>query len=139
MAVILNSAAVKELPIQWRDRKRTLFGLPLSFTVYILDEEVLHIKKGFLNVRMDDIKLYRIMDMTLTRSLGQRLFGLGTIHCCSSDKTAKDFDIKNVKRSQEVMNLLSQLVEDQRAAKRVSSREYMGGEHFEEDDEYEES
>lgn len=136
MAVILNSAAVKELPIQWRDRKRTLFGLPWSFTVYTLDEEALHIKKGFFHVQVDDIKLYRILDVTLDRSLGQRIFGVGTIHCCSSDKTSKDFDIKSVKRSQEVKELLSQLVEKQRDAKRVTGREFMVDGHDDDAGEY---
>ena len=133
MAVILNSEALKELPIQWRDRKRTIFGLPWSFTVYTLDEEALHIKQGFINVKVDDVKLYRILDITLERSLGQRMVGVGIIHCCSSDKTSKDFDIKNIKRSDEVKNLLSQLVEQQRDAKRVSSREYMTDSHDDED------
>ncbi len=125
MSVILDNSAVKNLEIKWRDRKRTIFGLPWSFTVYTLDEEALHIKKGLFNVRIDDIKLYRILDMTLERSFGQRLFGLGTIHCCSSDKTAKDFNIISVTRSDEVVALLSRLVEDARDKKRVASREFM--------------
>lgn len=33
----------------WRDRKRTVFGLPLSFTVYSLTEEKLFIETGFLS------------------------------------------------------------------------------------------
>ena len=33
----------------WKDRKRTIFGLPLSFTVYKLTEEKLIIETGFLS------------------------------------------------------------------------------------------
>ena len=38
-----------DMDILWRDRKRTLFGLPLSFTKYELDEERLFVKTGFLD------------------------------------------------------------------------------------------
>lgn len=34
--------------ILWKDRKRTLFGLPWSFTKYKLTEEKLIIQTGFL-------------------------------------------------------------------------------------------
>ena len=38
----------------WQDRKRTLFGLPLSFTVYRLTEEKLFIETGFLNKKEEE-------------------------------------------------------------------------------------
>ena len=113
----------------WSDKKRTLFGLPLSFTKYMLSEERLFIEQGFLNKREDEVRLYRIMDVSLTRSFGQRIFGVGTIHCCSADKTLGDFDILSVKNPKDVKEQLSQLVEAQRDAKRVTNREYMDDDH----------
>ena len=110
---------------KWRERKRTLFGLPLSFTKYELDEERLFIKTGVLTQKEDEVRLYRIMDLSLTRTLGQRIFGVGTIHCCSADKTTPEFDIKNIKNSEKVKEMLSDLIETQRTKKRVSSREFM--------------
>lgn len=109
----------------WKDRKRTLFGLPLSFTVYKLTEEKLYVETGFLSKKEEEVRLYRIMDLTLNRPLGQRIFGLGTIHCCTADKSTPEFDIKKVKNSREVKNMLSDMVEKQRDEKRVSSREFM--------------
>ncbi len=111
----------------WSDRKRTLFGLPLSFTKYQLTEERLFIEQGFLNKKEDEVRLYRITDVSLTRSLGQRIFGVGTIHCCSGDKTMGNFDITSIKKPKEVKEQLSQLVETQRDAKRVTSREFIEG------------
>lgn len=120
------------MSILWSDRKRTLFGLPLSFTKYSLTEERLIIETGFLNKREDEVRLYRITDVSLRRSFGQRLFGVGTIHCCSGDKTLGDFDVLNVKKSRDVKELLSDSVEQQRDAKRVTSREFIdGADHFE--------
>ncbi|MCM1179257.1 MAG: PH domain-containing protein [Clostridium sp.] len=113
----------------WSDKKRTLFGLPLSFTKYMLSEERLFIEQGFLNKKEDEVRLYRIMDISLTRSFLQRIFGVGTIHCCSADKSMGDFDILSIKNPKDVKEQLSQLVETQRDTKRVTNREYMSDEH----------
>lgn len=118
---------------RWRDRKRTLFGLPLSFTVYKLTDEKLMIETGFLNKKEEEVRLYRILDVTLRRSLGERIFGIGTIHCCSADKSTPEFDVKRIRNSGAVKDLLSDLVEKEREARRVTSREFMDGDM---DDDY---
>ena len=109
----------------WKDRKRTIFGLPFSFTVYAFDKERFYINRGFLTLSSDEVRLYRIMDLSLRQSLGQRICGVGTIKCDSADKTLKNFEIKNIKKPREVMEQLSELVEAERERKRVSSREYL--------------
>lgn len=111
--------------IIWTDKKRTFLGLPLSFTTYELDEERLFIRTGILTRIEDEIRLYRIIDITLKQTLWQRIFGVGTIHCCSSDSSQKEFDIISVKNPREVREQLSQMVEEQREKKRVYSREFM--------------
>ena len=111
--------------ILWKDRKRTLFGLPWSFTKYKLTEEKLIIQTGFFNIKQEEVRLYRIMDVTLNRKIGQRIWGLGTIHCCSADKSTPEFDIKNIKKSEKIKDILSDQIDDQRNKKRVSSREFM--------------
>ena len=108
----------------WHDRKRsTFFGLPFTFTSYSVTNEVLYIKQGFFSTTEDEVRLYRIMDISLKRNLIQKIFGIGTIHCCSGDKTLGDFDIVNIKKPREVKALLSDLIETQRESKRVVSRE----------------
>lgn len=114
--------------VVWQDRKRIIFGLPWTFTKYVLTKEKLLIQTGILNTKEEEVRLYRIMDVTLRRSLGQRLFGLGTIHCCSADKSSPEFDIKWIPDSAAVKEKLSDLVEAERMAKRVSSREFMADE-----------
>ena len=112
--------------VLWRERKRTLFGLPLSFTVYTLTDTKLFVKTGFFNIREEEVRLYRILDITLKRSFEERLFGLGTIHCCTADKTAPELDIKRIKNCREIRTLLSDRVEEERSARYVGVREYMG-------------
>ena len=109
----------------WTDRKRTLFGLPWSFTVYKLTRDKLLIESGIFSKKEEEIRLYRIMDLTLHRSLGQRILGLGTIHCCTADKSSPEFDIVRIKNSAQVKNMLSDMIEEQRDNKRVSAREFM--------------
>lgn len=103
-----------ETPV-WQDRKRIFFGLPWTFTVYRLTEKSLIVKSGVINVTEEEIRLYRIQDITLKRSLWERLCGLGTLHLCSSDKTAPELDIKHIKHPREVRTLLSDMVEKERA------------------------
>lgn len=120
--------------IVWKDRKRTLFGLPWSFTKYSLSDDRLFISTGFLSTKEDEVRLYRIMDISLKRTLGQRIFGLGTIKCCSADKTLGDFEIKNIKKSKDVKELLSEMVENERNRKKVTNREFIDHEDSEFDD-----
>ena len=109
----------------WSDRKRTIFGLPISFTKYSLDEERLYVDKGFFTTTSDEVRLYRIMDVSLTRTLRQKIWGLGDITIHSSDKTLHDFTIQAVKKPLMVKELISENVEAQRDLKRVVNREMM--------------
>ena len=68
-----------------------------------------------------------------SRSLGQKIFGLGSINVHSSDASLKDFTIKNIKKPKYVKELLSELVEKQRDEKRVVNREFMVS-HVDEDE-----
>ena len=111
----------------WRSRKRNFLGLPWSFTKYSLDEDRLYINTGFWNSTEDEVRLYRITDVTLKRSLWQKLVGMGTIHCDSSDVTMQNFDIKNVKQSKAVKDMLSRLVDESRVRNRVYTSESVNG------------
>ena len=116
----------------WKDRKRIIFGLPWSFTRYGLTQDKLIIDTGFLNRCEDEIRLYRIMDVTLKRSFWERLFGLGTIHCCTGDKTSPEIDLKHIKNSRDVKNMLSDMIEKERSERRIGVREWMDGDEDEE-------
>ena len=110
--------------ILWHDRKRYL-GLPISFTKYSMSEDRLFVETGLFNLTQNEVRLYRILDLQLKRSFGQRIFGVGSIIVSSSDKSLGTFEIKNVKNSANVKEMLSVQVEQQRESKRVYSRENM--------------
>lgn len=113
------------IPYQWSDRKRIIFGLPWTFTKYAATDEKLLIRTGFLNIHEEEVRLYRIMDLTMKRSFFQRLWGTGTIHVCSADRSTPEFDILSIKRPEMVKNMLSDMVEQERDRKKVAGREFM--------------
>lgn len=114
-------------PIQylWKDRKRFL-GMPLSFTCYRLSEDRLFCEKGFFNIRADEVLLYRVRDLQLNMSLGQRIFGVGNICVVSSDKSVPHLDLKNVKHPREVKELIHKNVEAAKDKRRMRTTEIMG-------------
>ena len=111
----------------WKDRKRIL-GMPITFTRYRLSEDRLFCEKGFLNIKQDEVLLYRVRDLQLNMSLGQRIFGVGTICVVSSDKSVPHMDLVSVKNPREVKEMIHQKVEAAKDARRMRTMEIMGSE-----------
>ena len=128
-----SNLPVEKVQYKWKDRKRIIFGLPWSFTRYRLTDDKLIISTGLFSIKEEEIRLYRIMDITLKRTIGDRLWGLGTIHVCSSDKTTPEFDIKRIRQSVDVKEMLSDMVETARRKNRVSAREFMAADSVDDD------
>lgn len=116
--------------IVWKARRRNAIGLPWTLTVYLLDQDRLYVRNGLLNSREDEVRLYRIVDMILRRTLWQKIVRMGTIHCESSDTTLKSFDLKNIRHSREVKAMLAKLIDESRIRNKVYSAEPVtGGSH----------
>ena len=122
----------------WKDRKR-YFGLPLSFTRYALSEDRLFISVGFLSIKDDEVLLYRVRDIDTTRTLWQRLFGVGTVTVISSDKTMPNLVLKNIKDPVFVKGLIHKQVEEMKIKRRVRVGEIMGNAMDDADDEFDDS
>lgn len=108
----------------WTDRKRYM-GMPLSFTRYALSDDRLFLSVGFLSVKDEEVLLYRIRDITVSRSLWQRLFGVGTITVSSSDKSTPTVILKNIKNPLEVKEFIHENVEETKIKRRVRLGELM--------------
>ena len=63
----------------WSARKRNALGLPWTFTKYAFTEDRLFVTTGLLKTVEDEVRLYRILDISLSRTLLQKIFGMGTI------------------------------------------------------------
>lgn len=118
----------------WKDRKRYL-GMPLSFTRYALSDDRLFLSVGFFSVKDEEILLYRIRDISTTRTLWQKIFGVGTVTVVSSDKTMPTLTLKNIKAPIEFKELLHTQVEETKIRRRVRLGEIMtSGDDCEHDD-----
>jgi Predicted membrane protein len=104
-----------DLKEEYKERKRSLFfGLPLSFTTYTLTEKKINIKKGLLKTVEDDTLMYKVQDVTLVRGLFERIFGLGTVICYSSDVTDSKLMLTHIRNSSEVKEFILQTAEMER-------------------------
>ena len=108
----------------WKDRKR-YFGMPISFTRYALSEDRLFLSQGFLNIKDDEILLYRVRDIDTSRNLWQRLFGVGTVVVMSSDKSMPSLVLKNIKNPVDIKELIHEQVEEMKIRRRVRVGEIM--------------
>jgi uncharacterized membrane protein YdbT with pleckstrin-like domain len=120
--------------VVWKDRKRIIFGLPWTFTRYSMTQEKLIIDTGFISRKEDEIRLYRILDISLYRPISQRIWGLGTIRLHTADRSAPEVEIKRIKRAKEIKEMLSEMVERERDEKRITAREFMGFGEMDEDE-----
>lgn len=109
----------------WEDRKR-IFGLKLSFTKYMLTKERLFLETGFFNLKEDEVLLYRVRDLKMTRSLFQRILRLGTVEVISTDDSLPSLKLENIAKPKAVKELLHQLVESEKGLKGIRVIESVG-------------
>lgn len=119
-----NKVPVKEL---MQERKRWLFfALPFTFTTYTLTNKKLVVNEGLLVSHENEILLYRILDMSYSRSLIQKIFGLGNIKLDSQDVSSPVFVIRNIKHSKEFKEMMSEAIENEKLRLSVRRGEVIG-------------
>ena len=123
---------MKSLEYLWSDRRRRL-GLPLSLTRYSLSEDRLFLETGLLSTRCEEILLYRVRDLSMKISLGQRIFGVGTVTVQSSDKSCPVLELRNIKHPRETKEIIHQAVEQMKLQRRIRVGEVMGDDYHHDD------
>ena len=106
--------------------KKCIMGIPMSFTRYILTESKLITRIGFLNIKEDEIELYRVFDKSISLSFGQRLVGCGTIKLLSKDSDTPTKIIQSVKKPRDVKRAIDDAVQSQRDKYYVRGRDMIG-------------
>ena len=106
--------------MEFQERKRWLFfGLPFTFTVYTVKEEVITVNTGFLNKEENDCYMYKVQDVTLKTSLFERIFGLGTIVCYTGDPTSSLLILEHIKNAKKIKGFILEQSETARRKRRT--------------------
>ena len=112
--------------VLWEGRKRLWCGLPWTFTKYRITDNKLFVDSGLLTKHQTELRLYRVLDVRIRRGLIQRLANIGSVFITSNDQDTPELELKNIRGSQEVKELLSEQVEEERQRANVRMGEFMG-------------
>ena len=106
--------------MEFRERKRwVFFGLPFTFTIYTVKEEVITVDTGFLSKEENDCYMYKVQDVTLKTSLWERIFGLGTIICYTGDTTSPQLVMTHIKNARAIKDFILEQSEVARRKRRT--------------------
>ena len=116
-----NTASLKAKgELMYKETARLiLFAIPWPFRHYELYENDLVIIRGLLNIHEDDCYMYKVQDVKLTRTLGEKMVGVGTITCFTGDSTDPMLVIKHVKKSKEIKEFILHASEEARLKRRT--------------------
>ena len=111
---------IKNDTLVYKERKRWLFlGLPFTFTIYRIKEDVITTDAGFFKTTENDCYMYKVQDVSLSRSLMQKMVGLGTVTCFTGDTTNPQLVLKNIKNSREIKDYILKQSETARIKRRT--------------------
>jgi type II secretory pathway component PulF len=91
----------------------------LRATDFTLTSQRIKLESGVLSKTYDQVELYRVKDTILTRTLLQRILGLGSIKMITSDPTQPELVFPSIADSEHVREMVRQNVERMRRLRGV--------------------
>lgn len=115
--------------MEFKEKKRILFcGLPITFTKYTIKEDVIRVDAGLLKTVESDCYMYKVQDVTLSRSLMEKIFRLGTVICKTGDITDPTLTLIHIKNSQTIKDFILAQSEVERRKRRTVNTLDIGAE-----------
>jgi hypothetical protein len=82
------------------------------FIKYFITENSIVVYTGWFNTTQSSVMLYRVRDVVLIRNVFNHLWGTGTLKLMVADKNFPVVYIRNIKNSEQVLELVNTLVRD---------------------------
>ena len=106
--------------MEFTERKRWLFfGLPFTFTKYMIREDMITVDTGLLKTVENDCYMYKVQDVQHVASLAEKLFGLGTVICFTGDTTHPQLILEHIKHSTDIKECILPQSEEARMKRRT--------------------
>ena len=107
--------------VVWYDCKH-YYGFPVSSVRYEISEDRLFYSTGILNQKYEQLQLYLIRDLSVTRTLGQRLCGVGNVIVTTVE--GEIITLENIRAPYHVKELIYNYMEEEKRRKWYRRRGY---------------
>lgn len=106
--------------MEFTERKRWLFfGLPFTFTKYMIKEDMITVAEGLLKTVENDCYMYKVQDVTHSATLAEKIFRLGTVTCYTGDTTHPQLVLQHIKNSRTIKDFILKESEEARLKRRT--------------------
>lgn len=109
----------------WQDRRHILW-FPITFDKYRIANGRIYCTHGLLRQEEHECLIYRVLDISHVKTLGNRLCGTGSVVLRTQDASDPVLTLKNIKNSRQVKDMISELVEKERESRGITGREMFG-------------
>ena len=100
------------------NRRKWWLWFPIRFTFYEIEKKYddieLKINSGLLSKKVEKIKLFKIQDISYSRSLGNLICGVGNVKLLSGDVSTPVITITKIKKAKEFMEKLEKMIHEER-------------------------
>jgi uncharacterized membrane protein YdbT with pleckstrin-like domain len=110
--------------IVWTGYKRIL-RLKNPFTKYTLTNKALYVEKGILTYEFHEIRLFRVVDMAITKTLLEKICKTGSLKVISTDKANPSLRVGSIFDVGELKVLINNYVEKERKRQGVRMGEFI--------------
>ncbi len=108
------------MSVEFIEKKCWLFlGLPLTFTKYIIKEDMITMDTGVFTKVENDCYMYKVQDVEHTASFWERIVGLGTIICYTGDTSHPKLIIEHIRNSKAIKEFILKESEEARLKRRT--------------------